>query len=201
MMLKEVVVASKNQGKIKEFSIMLSELGIKVRSMDEFENIPNVVEDGETFEENAIKKAEEICNIINLPVIADDSGLMVDALNGEPGIYSARYAGNEKDDKKNNEKLLASLKNVEVDKRTARFVCVIALAVPGKETIITKGICEGIIGFNLKGDNGFGYDPLFYLPKYDKTMAEISIDLKNSISHRSKALKGLVDTLVTTKII
>ncbi len=197
MMIKEVVIASRNKGKIAEFSLLLSELGIKIRSMDEFKDIPDVVENGETFEENAIKKAEQICNIINLPVIADDSGLMVDILDGEPGIYSARYAGADKNDNKNNEKLLESLRGIGLDKRTARFVCVMVLAIPDKNMIITKGICEGLIGFNLKGSGGFGYDPLFYLPEYDKTMAEISMDLKNSISHRSKALQGLVDTLVT----
>lgn len=194
-MLKEIVLASNNQGKIAEFNNIFSELGITIKSLAEFGDMPDIVEDGSTFEENAKKKAETIKNIINIPVIADDSGLMVDYLNGEPGIYSARFAGEEKNDEKNNQKLLSLLEGVNFENRKARFVCAIALAIPNRETIITRGICEGYIGQEFMGSNGFGYDPLFYLPEYDKTMAEIEAKLKNNISHRSKALKELIKVI------
>lgn len=195
MMIKEIVIASRNSGKINEIRLLLSEFGIKIRTIDEFKDIPDIIEDGETFEENAIKKAEQISNIINLPVIADDSGLVVDVLNGDPGIYSARYAGPDQDDYRNNEKLLEQLRDFELDKRTARFVCVMALAIPGKNLITTEGTCEGLIGFKPEGLGGFGYDPLFYLPEYNKTMAEVSNDLKNTISHRAKAIQLMIERL------
>ncbi|OEF99993.1 non-canonical purine NTP pyrophosphatase [Vulcanibacillus modesticaldus] len=191
-MFKEVIVATKNQGKLKEFSKMLGDLGINVRSLTDFDDVPEIVEDGETFEENARKKAEFIKNLYNLPTIADDSGLMVDILDGKPGIYSARFAGEEKNDQKNMEKLLSLLQDVEIKERTARFVSAIALAIPGEETIIVRGTCEGLISYEPRGKNGFGYDPIFYLPQYDKTMAEITPELKNQISHRSNALKELL---------
>lgn len=190
-MMREIVVATHNKGKLREFRKLLEELDITVRALNEFEDITEVEEDGNTFEENAIKKAETIRNMLHLPVIADDSGLAVDYLNGEPGIYSARYAGPEKDDKKNIEKLLTQLIGVEKSKRTAQFVSAIALAIPDKPTIVVKGTVKGIIGFEAKGSNGFGYDPIFYLADYDKTMAEISPELKNKISHRARAMENL----------
>lgn len=199
-MLKEIVIASRNKGKLREFSSILVGSGITIRSLNDFEGIEDVIEDGNSFEENARKKAEVISQIINLPVLADDSGLVVDALDGEPGIYSARFAGEEKDDKKNNEKLLICLEDLELEQRTARFVCVLALAFPESDTIIVKGTCEGLINYEPKGNNGFGYDPLFYLPEYKQTMAELNPELKNKISHRSKALKELVNILNSQKL-
>lgn len=194
-MLDDVIIATKNQGKLEEFARMLSKLGIKARSLAAFDPVPEVEEDGDTFEENAKKKAVFYRNLLNLPVIADDSGLMVDVLNGKPGIYSARFAGEEKNDQKNNEKLLHLLEGIEEEKRTAKFVSVIAFALPGESTITVRGECEGNIGFTPEGNNGFGYDPLFYLPDYKKNMAEISPELKNQISHRAKALQKLMEEL------
>lgn len=190
-MMNEIVVATHNKGKLSEFRKLLEELNITVKALTEFEDIAEVEEDGNTFEENAIKKAETIRDILHLPVIADDSGLAVDYLNGEPGIYSARYAGPEKDDNKNIEKLLVQLTGVEKSDRTAQFVSAIALAIPNKPTIVVKGTVKGIIGFEAKGSNGFGYDPIFYLPDYDKIMAEIPPELKNKISHRARAMENL----------
>jgi len=194
-MFKEIVIASRNKGKLDEFKSIFSSLGVSIRSLDDYSEIADVIEDGHTFEENACKKAETISCLINLPVLADDSGLVVDALDGKPGIYSARYAGEEKDDRKNNEKLLNSLEGVDLKRRTARFICALALSVPKSNTIIIKGTCEGLIGFEPKGNNGFGYDPLFYLPEYNQTMAEISPKLKNIISHRAVALNEMVAIL------
>lgn len=194
-MFEEVVIATKNQGKLREFSRMLNKLSINVHSLAEFENLPEVTEDGKTFAENAIKKAELIRDDLNLPVIADDSGLEVDILDGKPGIYSARFAGEEKDDQKNNEKLLLELNGIKMEERSARFISAIALAVPDGKTIVVQGNVEGLIAFEPKGNNGFGYDPLFYLPDYDKTIAEISPELKNRISHRAKALQKLIKLL------
>lgn len=190
-MFKEVVVATKNQGKLKEFIKMFKELNIAVRSLNEFENIPDIEETGKTFEENARIKAEYIRDLLNLPTVADDSGLMVDYLNGQPGIYSARFAGEDKNDKINNEKLLSMLVGVDEAKRTAKFVSAIAIAVPNEETVIAKGTVSGVISLTPKGNNGFGYDPLFYLPEYQKTMAELTPEQKNKISHRANALENL----------
>lgn len=193
--LNEVVVATKNQGKLREFASMLNELGIKVHSLAEFPEISEIEEDGDTFEENARKKAEWVRDHLQLPAIADDSGLMVDALDGAPGIYSARFAGEDKDDLKNNQKLLSLIEGVEEDRRTAHFVSAIALAVPGASTIVVSGTIDGFIVHNPRGNNGFGYDPLFYLKDYNQTMAEISSELKNRISHRALALKKLIEVL------
>jgi len=190
-MIEQVVIATTNKGKLKEFSSLLSQLNISVQSIAEFDNIPEVIEDGDTFEANARKKAETIRDVLNLPVIADDSGLMVDALNGRPGIYSARYAGEEHDDQKNNQKLLQELAGVSDKKRTAKFVSVIALAIPNQPTILARGECHGLITFEPIGKNGFGYDPLFYLPDFEQTMAQIEPEQKNNISHRANALKSL----------
>lgn len=193
--LNEVVVATKNQGKLREFASMLNELGIKLYSLAEFSEISEIEEDGDTFEENARKKAEWVSDHLQLPAIADDSGLMVDVLDGAPGIYSARFAGEDKDDLKNNQKLLHLLEGVKEDQRTAHFVSAIALAVPREPTIVVSGTIDGFIVNDPRGNNGFGYDPLFYLREYDQTMAEISPELKNQISHRALALKKLVEIL------
>lgn len=194
-MVDQVVVATTNKGKLREFSSMLEKLNISVYSLEDYPKVPDVIEDGLTFEENARKKAETICRHLNKPTIADDSGLEVDALNGQPGIYSARFAGKEKDDKNNNNKLIELIKNIDMEKRTARFVSAIALAIPHKETIIVRGTIEGLILDKPRGTNGFGYDPLFYIPSYGKTMAELEPESKNKISHRANALNKLVTLL------
>lgn len=188
--MKEVVFATKNKGKIKEIQAILGNEYI-VKSMEEIGINIDIIEDGKTFEENAIKKAVEIMNITNKIVLADDSGLEIDYLDGEPGVYSARYMGEDTPYEIKNNKILDILKDVEEEKRGARFVSVIALAIPQKEPIITKGTIEGIIGYEIKGENGFGYDPIFYIPELKMTAAELSIEEKNKISHRGKALKQM----------
>ncbi|MBZ4646327.1 MAG: non-canonical purine pyrophosphatase, rdgB/HAM1 family [Clostridia bacterium] len=190
-----MVVATKNKGKIKEITEILQDLGIQVVSQDELNIKIDVVEDGTTFEENAVKKASEIMNISKEITLADDSGLEVDYLNGAPGIYSARYAGPNATDYDNNNKLLKALEGVPFEKRTARFVCTIAAVFPDGRKIVARGECEGIINFQPAGQNGFGYDPLFYIPEYGMTMAEIDPQLKNKISHRAKALNMLKEEL------
>lgn len=188
--MKEVVFATKNKGKIKEIQAILGNEYI-VKSMEELGINIDIIEDGKTFEENAIKKAVEIMNITNKIVLADDSGLEIDYLDGEPGVYSARYMGEDTPYEIKNNKILDILKDVEEEKRGARFVSVIALAIPQKEPITTKGTIEGIIGYEIKGENGFGYDPIFYIPELKMTAAELSTEEKNKISHRGKALKQM----------
>jgi XTP/dITP diphosphohydrolase len=155
----------------------------------------DVDETGTTFEENAVIKAEAIAKICGEVVLADDSGLEIDYLNGEPGIYSARYMGHDTSYDIKNKSLIDRLEGVPEDKRTARFVCAVAAAIPGKETVVVRGTMEGIIGYEIKGENGFGYDPIFFLPQYGKTSAEISPEEKNEISHRGKALRMIKEKL------
>lgn len=186
--MKELMIATKNKGKVNEFKALFEARGFIVRSLLDFPNIDDIEETGSTFTENATIKAETISQLLNLPVIADDSGLTVDYLNGNPGIYSARYAGEQKDDYANIEKVLSELKGVPKEKRTAHFHCALALAIPGEKTRIVEGQCEGIITETLIGDNGFGYDPIFYVVEKGKTMAELPKDVKNKLSHRAKAL-------------
>jgi XTP/dITP diphosphohydrolase len=190
--MKEIIIATRNQGKAEEFASFFGLYGIQVKTLlDLDKNLPDVEETGTTFEENAKIKASEIAALLKQPVLADDSGLVVDALNGAPGIYSARYAGEEKNDEKNNIKLLEKLQGVPMNKRTARFVCVLAISVPGEDIEYFKGYCEGTIARQAKGNNGFGYDPLFIPEGYSKTMAELTADEKNSISHRNQAFQSL----------
>jgi XTP/dITP diphosphohydrolase len=189
--MKEVIIATKNPGKAREFEHIFAKRGIVVRTLLDFPEIPDVAETGTTFEENAILKAETVSKFLNKMVIGDDSGLMVDALEGRPGIYSARYAGEPKNDQNNTNKLLSELKGVPEDKRTARFYCALAVAIPGKETFTVSGTCEGRILEEQRGTNGFGYDPVFYVPEKGAAMAELSADEKNKISHRANALKKL----------
>lgn len=194
--MKEMVIATKNKGKVKEFEALFERYGIKITSLlDINEPIPDIEETGTTFKENARLKAEGIAKVLNVPVVADDSGLAVDALEGRPGVYSARYAGEPTDDMKNYEKLLDELKDVPDTERTARFICVLALAIPGKETIFTEGTCEGTIAQEPKGTNGFGYDPVFIPEGYDCTMAQLEQSEKNRISHRYHALLQLEEWL------
>ncbi|NRD76037.1 XTP/dITP diphosphatase [Bacillus sp. BRMEA1] len=193
--MKEVIIATKNAGKAKEFEQIFAKRGIAVKTLLDFPEIPDVDETGTTFEENATLKAEAVSKALNKMVIGDDSGLMVDALEGRPGIYSARYAGEPKNDLNNTNKLLADLKGVQEENRTARFYCALAVAIPGQETFTVSGTCEGRILEEPRGTNGFGYDPVFYVPEKEAAMAELSSDEKNRISHRANALKKL-DTVL-----
>ena len=185
----KLVIATKNINKINEIKEKFSNFGdLGIGSLTDFNNLPEVVEDGQTFEENALKKARVYAAFTGLPVLSDDSGLEIDALFGEPGVRSARYAGENADDDENNDLVLKKLKNVPEDKKNARFICVIAVIMPDKREFLTKGICEGrIIGKKI-GKRGFGYDPIFYIPSLGKTMAELTIMEKNKISHRALAL-------------
>jgi len=189
--MKEVIIATKNDGKAREFKHIFASRGIVVRTLLDFPEIPEVEETGTTFEENAILKAEAVSQALNKMVIGDDSGLMVDALEGRPGIYSARYAGEPKNDQNNTDKVLSELQGVPEEKRSARFYCALAVAIPGQETRTVSGSCEGRILEERRGTNGFGYDPVFYVPEKGVAMAELSADEKNSISHRANALKKL----------
>lgn len=189
--MKEVIIATKNPGKAREFEHIFASRGIEVRTLLDFPEIPDVDETGSTFEENAILKAEAVSQALGKMVIGDDSGLMVDALEGRPGIYSARYAGEPKNDQNNTDKVLSELKGLPDEKRSARFYCALAVAVPGQETITVSGTCEGRILEEQRGTNGFGYDPVFYVPEKGLAMAELSSDEKNKISHRANALKKL----------
>ncbi len=187
----KLILASKNRHKAQEMQAILGDR-ITLVTQDEagFADL-DVIEDGKTFEENAIKKAVSVMEASGLPCIADDSGLCVDALDGAPGLYTARYAGEKATDEENIQKLLDELKGVEREKRTARFVCVIAVAYPNRAPVTFRGECEGIILTEKHGENGFGYDPIFYVEQFGKAMAELPAEVKNSISHRSRALAKL----------
>lgn len=192
--MKEIIFATKNKGKIKEIQAILGDDFI-VKTMEEAGINIDVVEDGTTFEQNAIKKAVEIMEISQKIVLADDSGLEIDYLNKEPGVYSARYLGEDTPYDIKNQKIIERLKDAKDEQRTARFVSVVALAMPGKEPITTKGTIEGVIAYEPKGQNGFGYDPIFYIPHLKCTSAELSLEEKNKISHRGKALKEMKNIL------
>jgi XTP/dITP diphosphohydrolase len=188
---KTLVLATRNQGKVEELRQMLSEYNIEVKGLDAFADCPEVVEDGKTFKENAIKKAKTIADFVRLPALADDSGLEVDALNGRPGVYSARFAGENATDQENMNKLIEMMKSHPDSERSARFRCVLALAAPGKEIWTCEGACDGEIVPQPIGTNGFGYDPIFYLPSLGKTMAQLGPAEKNEISHRGQAVRQL----------
>lgn len=190
--MNEVIVATKNSGKAKEFVQMFETYGITVKTFIDYPEMPDVEETGETFAENALLKAKSAARITGHPAIADDSGLVIDALDGRPGVYSARYAGIEKDDKMNNRKVLEEMAGVADDQRSARFKCVLAVSFPNdRESIIVEGDCEGRIAHEESGTNGFGYDPLFIPDGFDQTMAQLEPNMKNEISHRAKALRKL----------
>jgi len=184
-----IVLATRNEGKVRELQQLLSGTGFQVVSLAGFPNAPEVVEDGNTFEDNAIKKAREVAVAVGKTTLADDSGLVVDYLDGAPGVHSARFAGPGHNDASNNRKLLQLLSGVPPQQRTARFCCAMAIATPDGQVATTQGTCEGIIIDELKGENGFGYDPLFYVPRYCKTFAELDSATKNTISHRGRALQ------------
>jgi XTP/dITP diphosphohydrolase len=184
-----LVLATRNQGKTNEIRKFLEGFPIEIRDLNDFGPIPEAVEDGATFEENAYKKAHFTAKILGLPSLADDSGLEVDALGGAPGVYSARYAGPQATDEENNAKLLANL--IGVSNRTARFRCSLSLAVPSGPALTYEAACEGVIVEQARGSNGFGYDPLFYCPEKGKTFGEMSLDEKSRVSHRGRAFLEL----------
>ncbi|MFP4958564.1 XTP/dITP diphosphatase [Bacillus subtilis] len=191
IIMKEAIIATHNPGKVKEFKEILEPRGYDVKSLAEIGFTEEIEETGHTFEENAILKAEAVAKAVNKMVIADDSGLSIDNLGGRPGVYSARYAGEQKDDQANIEKVLSELKGIEKEQRTARFRCALAVSIPREETKTVEGHVEGYIAEEPRGEYGFGYDPIFIVKDKDKTMAELTSDEKNKISHRADALKKL----------
>lgn len=194
-MSKRIIFATGNQGKMKEIKMILADIDIEVLSLKEAGIEADIVEDGATFEENAVIKAKTIMEMTGDIVLADDSGLEIDYLNKEPGIYSARYMGEDTSYDIKNNNLIGRLNGVPDEKRTARFVCVIAAAFPNGDILTTEGTIEGMIGYEIKGSNGFGYDPIFYLPQYQCTTAELDMELKNELSHRGKALRAMKEQL------
>ncbi|MCM0582279.1 XTP/dITP diphosphatase [Weissella diestrammenae] len=189
--MQSIIFATKNEGKVREFKTALAPFGLNLISLNELTDVPDIVENGQTFEENARIKAQTIATYLNQPVIAEDSGLIVDALNGAPGIYSARYAGDH-DDKANNQKLLVELKKVAPSTREAAFQTDIVAIKPNGSELVASGQVQGMILEHAQGTNGFGYDPLFYYEPYHKTLAELSVAQKNEISHRGAALRQFV---------
>lgn len=188
-----LVLATTNQGKTREFKQLLKGFDIEIKDLSDFGPIPEVIEDGETFDDNAYKKASFTAKVLGYPALADDSGLCVDALNGAPGIFSARFAGEKATDSENVEKMLAALKDEE--NRNAFFKCVISIAVPSGAALTYEGECNGVITREPEGENGFGYDPLFYYPEFDKTFAQLTIKEKAEVSHRGKALQQVKDEM------
>lgn len=191
----EILFATSNAGKAKEVQAMFSDLDVDVKTLREEGIDVEIEENGQTFAENALIKAKAIAGMTDKIVLADDSGLVVDYLNGEPGIYSARYLGEDTSYDIKNARILERMEGVPDDQRTARFVCAMAAIMPDGEVISTEGIMEGLIGYEMKGTNGFGYDPIFYLPEYGMTSSEITPEKKNEISHRGKALRKMQDEL------
>lgn len=194
--MKRIIFATGNKDKLREIREILADLDIEVVSMKEAGINIDIVEDGTTFEENAIIKAKAIHQVTGEAVLADDSGLEVDYLNKEPGVYSARYMGEDTSYHIKNKSLVDRLEGVPDEKRTARFVCVIALVTEDGQVITTRGNYEGIIGYEEKGENGFGYDPIFYVPEYGCYSAELSREKKNEISHRGKALRLMKNEII-----
>lgn len=195
-MERKIIFATGNKNKMVEIRMILADLGMPILSMKEAGIDVDVVEDGTTFEENALIKAKAIAELTeNCIVLADDSGLEIDYLNGEPGIYSARYAGTETSYDIKNNLLISRLKGVPDKERTARFVCAIAAVFPDGTSEVVRGTIEGQIGHEIKGENGFGYDPIFYLPEYGCTTAELSPEKKNELSHRGNALRMMRDIM------
>ncbi|TFD92447.1 XTP/dITP diphosphatase [Jeotgalibacillus sp. R-1-5s-1] len=189
--MNTIIVATNNAGKAAEFEAMFAPLGFQVKTLKDFPELGEVEETGVTFEENAVLKAETIAKKLGIPVIADDSGLLVDALDGEPGVYSARYAGEDKDDEANINKVLSKLEGIPDEKRTAHFHCTLAFASPDVPTRTYTGVCSGRITHEKIGQEGFGYDPIFWRDEEQKTLAQMTKDQKAQISHRGNALKEL----------
>lgn len=188
--MDKILIATKNAGKAREYQRMFSKLGISVQTLLDMKDVPVIKETGKTFAENALIKANTLTKKLHIPVLADDSGLVVDALDGAPGIYSARYAGDH-DDAANKAKLLRELEGVPDDKRTAHFHCTIVVTKEGSEPLIANGDVEGRILTEERGSDGFGYDPLFFYPPAGKSFAEMDMNEKNAVSHRGRALENL----------
>jgi XTP/dITP diphosphohydrolase len=204
MIRREIILATKNRHKAEEIKSILKDLDIKIIPMTSFPDYPVTIEDGVTLEENAIKKAKEAAEFFKRWTIADDSGLEVDYLNGRPGVYSARYAGKNCSYDDNNKKLLAELKNVPEEKRTANFRTVIAVASPDGRLFLADGKIFGTIRRHAVGTDGFGYDPVFYVPEYGKTFAELNYEIKNFLSHRAEALqkaKRIIEDLLNLQLL
>jgi XTP/dITP diphosphohydrolase len=195
-----LLLATRNWGKLREITEMAEPEGFKVLSLADFPALPEVEETGETFAENALLKARAACRASGMLALADDSGLEVDALAGDPGVRSARFAGEEHCDRRNNEKLLAVLRRTPAPKRTARFRCVMAVVTPAGAEYLTEGAAEGIIAFEPRGTGGFGYDPLFWLPAVRMTMAELPPAEKNKYSHRGQALRQTLQVLKEIRV-
>ena len=195
MKIDKIIFATGNEGKMREVRMILGDLGIQVISMKEAGVTAEAEENGTTFEENAIIKAKEIMEKTGEIVLADDSGLEVDALEGEPGIYSARYMGHDTSYHLKNNSLIERLEGKTGEERSARFVCAIAACFPDGRVLTTRGTMEGQIGYEEKGENGFGYDPVFYLPEYQCYSAELPLEEKNKLSHRGKALRLMKEAL------
>ena len=193
--MKKIIFATGNQDKMREIREILADMDVEVVSMKEAGIHADIVEDGSTFEENAVIKAKTICELTGEITLADDSGLEIDYLNKEPGIYSARYMGEDTSYHIKNANLISRLEGVPDEKRTARFVCAIAAVLPNGEVLHSEGTIEGIIGYEEQGENGFGYDPIFYLPQYGCTTAQLEPDVKNELSHRGKALRAIKEQL------
>ncbi|MCR5777047.1 MAG: XTP/dITP diphosphatase [Lachnospiraceae bacterium] len=189
--IDKIVFATGNKNKVREISEILEDFEIPVQSMKDAGVEVDIIEDGKTFEENSLIKARSVWNVTGGLVLADDSGLEVDALNKEPGIYSARYMGEDTSYHIKNANIIERLEGVSDDKRTARFVCAVAAVFPDGSEKVVRGVMEGRIGYEEKGENGFGYDPIFILPKYEKTTAELKPEEKNAESHRGKALRAI----------
>lgn len=188
---KKIVIATHNLGKAQEFKALFEEFGVSVMTLHDYPEIPAVEETGTTFQVNALQKAQAISDVLDQVVLADDSGLLVDALDGAPGVYSARYAGEPTNDQSNNQKLLKELEDVPESKRTAHFHCSLVMVGPNRKPLHVAGEVTGTILQAPRGTNGFGYDPLFYLAEYEQTMAELPQEEKNKISHRAEAIRLL----------
>jgi XTP/dITP diphosphohydrolase len=194
-MIRELVLATRNRHKVEELVALLGDLGVTIHTLGEFPDAPNVIEDGDTCEANAVKKARTIAEFTGLPAVADDTGLEVAALGGRPGIYAARYAGEDATYEDNCRKLLEELVGVPRERRAARFLTVAAIALPSDGTRVAQGSLDGIIAEEASGTLGFGYDPVFFIPELGKTLAQLSPDQKNRISHRAKAFIQAKDML------
>jgi XTP/dITP diphosphohydrolase len=194
-MIHELVLATRNRHKGEELVALLGGLRITIHTLDEFPDAPDVVEDGDSCEANAIKKARAIATFTGLPAVADDTGLEVDALDGRPGVYAARYAGEDATYEDNCRKLVRELRGVPRERRAARFLTVAAIALPSGEIRVAQGTLDGIIAEEATGTLGFGYDPVFFIPELGKTLAQMSADQKNKISHRAKAVTHVKDLL------
>jgi XTP/dITP diphosphohydrolase len=189
--MNEVIIATKNRGKAREFEDIFRSRGYEIRTLLDYPEIADIDETGNTFEENAILKAEAVSATLNKLVISDDSGLVIDSLDGRPGIFSARYAGEQKNDEANIDKVLEEMSDIPQSERTARFYCALALAAPEQKTLTVSGTCEGKILGERRGTNGFGYDPIFFVSEKGISMAELSSAEKNQISHRANAIQKL----------